>query len=240
MKRLISVSVISLLISSAPAMAADRSSFFNTDDELWRTANDAKNLTWISEGGNPGGFLEAEDISDGRIWYFKTPESWAGDWRNYKKLSFDLKQSSSTSPIVLDDVIVIGKNGNRLTWKGERPPSTSWTSYTLPLDNTTFKVTQRKFNGVMRNVQEVLIRGEFIGGYDKAGLDNVVLSETPAVVKGTVEGMGRYQIKCANKTTNQVIKKTGLVKLDWNCEALGLKVNDGDIISINIYGKAAK
>jgi len=239
MKRMMYSALLGFLIHAAPA-TADLTATFDSDQEDWQTSGDAYPANWKPEDGNPGGYIEGIYMSDGRTWYFVSPESWAGDWRIYRNLSFDLRQTGSGGGFVEQDLIVIGKTGNQLTWKGEREPSASWTSYTLSLDPATFKTTQAKYDTVMKNVAQIMIRGEFIGGSDTGGLDNVSLSETPANIHGTIQGFGRYSLVCKNNTTRQTVTLSGSVKLDWNCEAMGLVVRDGDSILISLKGNAAK
>ncbi|MFI3119176.1 MAG: laminin B domain-containing protein [Methylococcaceae bacterium] len=239
MKQLFLVSVFAILINS-PIVQADLVSTFDTDQEEWRFENDVKPLVWRSEGGNPAGFLEGEDIGDGRTWYFVTPDSWKGDWSIYKKLSFDLKQVGNGSGFQDDDLIIVGKNGQSLYWKGERDPAENWTFYSISLDPSTFKVTKAKYNSIIKNVDKVMIRGEFISGNDVGGIDNVIVSESPDTIHGTTLGLGRYNISCQNTKTHQIVKVTSIVKLDWDCEAMGLIVNDGDGVSISIKGNATK
>ncbi|MDP2902478.1 MAG: laminin B domain-containing protein [Methylovulum sp.] len=239
MKQLFLASVFGILINS-PTVQADLASAFDSDQEGWRFANDVYPLVWKSEGGNPGGFIEGEDIGDGRTWYFVSPESWKGDWSKYKKLSFDLKQVGNGSGFDSDDLIIVGNNGQSLFWKGEREPAENWTSYSISLDPSTFKATRAKYNSIIKNIDKIMIRGEFISGNDIGGLDNVGVSETPEAVHGSTLGLGRYNVVCQNTKTHQAVKLAGNVKLDWDCEAMGLIVNDGDPVSITIKGNAAK
>lgn len=239
MKTTLFVGFICLLTNSVPALA-DLASTFNSGKENWRTAGDAGAINWKAQGGNPAGYIEATDLGRGITWYFMSPASWTGNWLKYKNLSFDLKQVGTGNDWSDKDLIIVGKNGKKLSWQGERGPSAAWSFYSISLNPKTFKTTQANYDSIMANVDRILIRGEFIEGNDVGGLDNVRLSETSSQVKGTVYGFGAYVLTCKNITTGITKVISNNVKLDWDCEKSGLVVRDGDSISVTLKGNATK
>ena len=232
--------VTALWLACSAQVHAELASTFDSGKEGWRGAGDLASLKAKSAGGNPGGYLEGVDQSSGDTWYFVSPKTWMGDWREYKTLGFDLKQIGNGSGFDAEDVIIVGANGKTLTWMAQREPSASWTHYSLPLSPLLFRATQADFDGVMKKVSKVMIRGEFISGSDTGGIDNVVLTDAAPEVKGSVDGLGQYEIRCDNLTTQESQTVSEVVKPDWNCEQMGLTVNDGDVISITITGPAVK
>src|SRR6056297_1810971 len=91
--------ICSILIAS-PCAAAHAgppiaiASTFDTDSEGWSTDKDARNFRWESSGGNPGGFIAADDIGTGQYWRFAAPNDYLGDLSAYygQTLSYQLKQ----------------------------------------------------------------------------------------------------------------------------------------------------
>ncbi len=228
------------LLAVATANAADLVSTFDNGKENWRRANDANPITWMLVGGNPDGHIEVVDDVSGETWYFVSPTSWAGDWSSYKNLSFDLRQFGTGETYMDKDVIIVGNNGKKLVWQGNRIPSDRWTSFSLSLEPNTFKVGQAHFDSVMASVKKLMIRGEYINGDDVGGLDNVVLSEASTEVQGTLKGWGKYTLTCENTTTTQIVTLVDQVTLDWNCEQAGLTINDGDTVTVTISGPLSK
>ncbi len=156
-------------------------STFDTDDEDWRPYDDVT-LTWKPTGGNPGGYLFGDDWADGRTYRFATPLSWAGDWRAFNKLSFDLKFFSGSSTATEDVVTIRGANGRSMSWQAKAPTS-SWTHYEIGLYPASFGVDQSTFDGIMAHVTEMLILGEYVYGDESEGLDNVILSsDAPNII----------------------------------------------------------
>ena len=157
-------------------------STFDNDAEGWRPANDVT-LSWQNTGGNPGGFLQGNDWADGRSWYFVSPVSWEGNWSQYINgtLSFDLKLIDTGGGNLVDDnndVIIYGYNGGALYYRDDgNYPASTWTQYKIILNAATFEVSEDYFIGVMSDVKELWIRGEFTDGYDIEGLDNVTIKE---------------------------------------------------------------
>ena len=159
---------------------ANLQSTFDASMEGWRGANDVT-LSWKSTEGNPDGFLQGNDWSDGRYWYFVSPLAWSGDWSLYigGELSFDLKiiDSGNGNYFNTHEIIIKSDNGN-LYWDGNHPTG-SWTHYELLLEPSTFGVVEADFLNVMNEVEELWIRGEYTYGHDIEGLDNVSINAVP-------------------------------------------------------------
>lgn len=160
-------------------------STFDSSNEGWRPGNDAS-LSWQSEGGNPSGFLQGDDLGDGRQWYYISPESWSGDWTSYVggKLSFDLRLISTGGgeEFSADILRIYGSNGNFVSWSGT-PPRGSWTHYEVDLTPSVFGISDTEFREIMGDVSEIWIRGEYTYKHDVEGLDNVMVT-VPMVLPG--------------------------------------------------------
>ena len=134
-------------------------------------------------GGNPGGHLTADDDVQGGVWYWQAPQKYHGNFAGAygKTLTFDLKQSGTNDQFDSVDVILSG-GGIILTLDSLSNPGTSWTGYTVTLDesagwsNGGAAATRADVEAVLSSLDDLQIRGEYINGPDTGGLDNVVLN----------------------------------------------------------------
>lgn len=166
-------------------------STFNEGTEGWTVTGDAQSgevePNHVPEGGNPGGYLEADDDTAGGVWYWNASSEYLGDKSDYSggSLSFDLKQSSTSSQFDSPDVI-IERNETRLGYdfgNSSAHPRTNWTSYEIDLTRedwtnleTDEPATQEEFSTVLSELEALSIRGEYVTGSDTGGIDNVELS----------------------------------------------------------------
>lgn len=161
---------------------------FNTSDEGWNTFNDVSDSAFLASGGNPGGFFYAVDAVTGAWWYFNAPSKFIGDLSSTynKTLRFDMKQNPAGTDNSQPDVVLIG-NGVQLNYDFPRNPRTNFTGFGLILNETTgwkkqttgLAPSQAEMQNVLANVTALRIRGEFTGGADSAGIDNIILSKIP-------------------------------------------------------------
>ena len=162
-------------------------STFDSSDEGWTTLGDATGRTRVTTGGNPGGFMQASDQSLGVGWSWRAPQKFTGNHTPAYggSLAFDLKQSSTTDPILgaVDDVVLKGA-GLTLVFNTPNDPGTDWTHYEIPLLETAGwhlgtlagrTPTQAEMRLVLGSITELQIRGEYRNGPDTGGLDNVAL-----------------------------------------------------------------
>lgn len=165
-----------------PVFTENLISSFDTDLDDWRGGGDV-NPSWVETGGNPGGYLRGVNDGGG-VWHFATPESWSGDWTQYRSLQFDHVILSGANSMWTDDTFYIeGANGSTLGWKGPEPTDV-WTHFAVDLSPATFDVTPEEYDAVMSNVVELRVRGEYVNGPDSEGLDNVFLSKSPLQGEG--------------------------------------------------------
>ena len=110
----------------------DLTSTFDTSAEAWRSSNTATNIAWQNSGGNPDGYLEGQGTND--LWYFISPAAWAGDWRGYRTLKFDLAITSRHYADIerTNLVVIVGTNGAAMSWTADTPLWT-WTHYEVSL-----------------------------------------------------------------------------------------------------------
>jgi hypothetical protein len=165
--------------------AAYAHSIFETGDEAWQLAGDTDTQpVRESSGGNPGGHICGTDEVGGDIWYFVAPQKFLGDVSEVygARLTFDLKQSSIFNQIRGRDVVLNG-GGLSIVHNMRAPPGTDWTPYSVTLvesgsgwarDEAGFPAAvEADIRTVLRNLNALRIRGEYVDGSDSACLDNV-------------------------------------------------------------------
>jgi len=163
----------------------DFTSGFDTDGQGWRKGGENGGAWTILAAvpeyrtdGNPGGCIAAEDNFSITNWL--SPEAWAGDWRGYESVAFDLKIITGTALLVPGTMLsIISVHGVLSQPVAQAPALGQWNHYEFALTPQAFGVTQEQFDRVMRDVVVVGIRSEWINGAEKEALDNVRLSKAP-------------------------------------------------------------
>jgi len=145
---------------------------FDAGNEGW-TAFDNAAGTWLPTNGFSGGAFQSRDNGSGTA-RFHSPETWVGDWRNFKTLRFFL----------LPETVTIAGYATTLsisTWDGRSLQLTlpkalgSWTPYTVDLTPGTFGVSTNDFEAIMSDVAGLWILADLTGSADATLLDDVML-----------------------------------------------------------------
>jgi hypothetical protein len=173
-----------------PGGSDDVVSTFDTGNDGWIVIGDAQGGSatpdWHATGGNPGGYVSADDDVLGGTWYWSAPPAFLGDRSGAygNALRFELRQSNTSSPFENREFILRGA-GLELYYDFDfsMHPGTDWTPYAIPLtagggwlvDGTGVAPTEAEFLSVLGDLEELLIRGEYRSGADTGSLDNVVL-----------------------------------------------------------------
>ena len=165
-------------------------STFDNGHENWLVSGDAESglPNYSTDGGNPGGFIYAEDKAVGGVWYWFAPEKFYGNRSSYygQHLSFELKQSATKDQFDDDDIILVaGKM--QLVYKTAKNPGLQWTSYKVVLGesagwinkNTGKDATKEEIYNVLAHLNGLYIRGEYVVGDDVGSLDNVHFGQLP-------------------------------------------------------------
>ena len=172
-------------ILSTVAARADVVSTFDTGAQGW-TANDAVGhdytAAWVSTGGNPGGFLSGnEDDPNGGTGYFIAPSAYNGNLSQYLggTLSYQINVIAGTE--YFDDVdVMISSGSSTASWSSHvNPVGDGWATFTVQLNQANFG---SDIASILANVTSFQIRGEFIGGPEEEGLDNVSLTAATSAV----------------------------------------------------------
>jgi len=179
---------------SGSAGASIVQSTFDSDKEGWKVFGDATSSepTYVATGGNPGGYLLANDRAVGGIWYWKAPAKFMGNHSGAygDTLSYDLRQTPTSSQINRVDIFLVG-GGITLVYDTSYNPGLNWTPYSIGLTETAgwdigslggAAPTQAQMQQVLGNITDLQIRGEFVNGNDTGRLDNVVMTPEPATL----------------------------------------------------------
>jgi hypothetical protein len=178
--------------SPAGPEALPISSSFLTNDEGWSVVGDG-NMFYSPTGGNPGntGYIFAIDRVEGDNFYFVAPARYHGNMSAAygRYLTFDLVwvETAPSEPKVLGSDIIMTGGGLTVTTNLASPPNNTWTPYAIPLDpsggwvrqGTQTPATAAEIQTVLGSLQQLRIRGEFRGGPEQGGLDNVRFGATP-------------------------------------------------------------
>jgi len=122
-------------------------STFDTGDEGWWIYGDGTNFTYHASGGNPGGFISANDQGLNETWFFVSPDTWAGNWSSFlgDTIYFDLKLISGDTNryySAVDVIIDTEGTGHYAAWSsGIDPELGSWTHYEVRLSESNFQIT---------------------------------------------------------------------------------------------------
>ncbi|MFG0246875.1 MAG: laminin B domain-containing protein [Phycisphaerales bacterium JB052] len=156
---------------------------FDTDSEGWSTDKDARDFRWEATGGNPGGFIAADDIGSGEYWRFAAPSAYLGDRSSSYgfALSYELKQLGTVGTVTNQNDIEIVGSGMTLSYQFAVAPGGEWTAFSVDLvPGVGWMVgsdpaSEAQIRSVLSDVTGLSIRGEYRVGADSCGLDNFVL-----------------------------------------------------------------
>lgn len=183
-----------------------------TNGQVW-SAVPMANLSWISSGGNPGGYFQHVDPNDSQTSYWTAPSTYLGNRSTAYggTLSFDLKQSPTG---LLDrlDLIMQGSNMT-IVLNTSYNPRSIWTRYHVLLtENGGWHVTtsngptptQAEMQQVLSSIVALRIRAEYRSGDETDAIDNVILrgpsSECPSSTFDT-DGEGWWTLLDSNTPT---------------------------------------
>lgn len=189
---LIFVATASALSTSQSTADVIATSDFSSNSDGWLLSGDPVNVapTYVTTGGNPGGYIRGTDAVLNNTWYFDAPAKFRGDVSSSYgfTLTFDQRANGfGNAPFSWDDIILTSP-GLSLFYDitAPMPQVVAWTGYSVPLaEGPGWSVgslgaggvpTQAQFMQVLSNLTSMRIRGEFFSGIDIGELDNVVLN----------------------------------------------------------------
>ncbi|MBC3788257.1 laminin B domain-containing protein [Spirosoma utsteinense] len=154
---------------------------FDTDMQGWGVSEGGIG-SFSATGGHPGGYLAGEDRTTGDWYYIASPAFLDVVRGGYgKTLRFELKQSAIDSVYSVPDDVILTDGTTTLTVDNAYSPARTWTYYAVRLDELSgwkkgkSAATRAEIRAVLQNLTALWIRGEFRGGPDQGGLDNVAV-----------------------------------------------------------------
>ena len=158
---------------------------FETPTDAWRiTDNGTQTAAKFQEtGGRPGGWLQLNDTSGGRM-AIVLPKEWHAELKpgNRTVLSFDARtvDRKNGRPHEAFGLVEITGAGKTLTADAAGPkpivPGVSWTTYSLTLDARTFRVSEPEWQRILSDLTQIIIRLEaYAGANEIMGVDNISL-----------------------------------------------------------------
>ncbi len=154
-----------------------RSTFTTGTTEEWTVVDDA-NLAVVDEG-RPSWALKGNDTQAGQYWKVASPPSWAGDWRNFTEIRFDMKWTSTSTNVTSGAILTLfGSGGQVVEWTAV-PARDVWQHYVVPLTPAAFGVDSNYLAGVLGHVTKIWLWGEFNSGDDQTWFDNITVATGP-------------------------------------------------------------
>lgn len=169
--------------ASTEAKLASR---FSADAEGWTVTGDPVSSipAYLSDDGNPGGFIRATDSGTGGIMYWSAPAKFLGNQASTYggQLGFDLRYTTDGFPFDASDVILKG-GGVRLTYDMAKNPAHQWRHFKVPLTESGWffgaqPATETQMRAALGGLGTLLIRAEYTSGTDVEDLDNVTLKSS--------------------------------------------------------------
>lgn len=189
--------VLTLSASTVSAIPIGTQVFstFDTDAEGWTCINDcsATSPMFNPIGGNPGGFISAQDLARGDVVYFDAPAKFLGDQSavfGNGFLQFDLQLDPKGGGIFFTHDVFLSDGVSDLFARvvfPAPPMPPEWMTYSVGFGSGIWRVnsgagplaTDTELLGVLSNLTALQIRGEFSVQRDITGLDNVFLVAVP-------------------------------------------------------------
>jgi hypothetical protein len=162
----------------APAHAALIQSTFDTGLDGW-TVIDGVTYTWVSSGGNSGGYLQATDTASTDMLAVAASPKFTGNLSSFNggTLSFDarliaLKQSANTYPGFGRVTLWSGATSYMIDLASS-PITSSWLTYSATFDYLTWGLSKTAWLSFISNITKITINLETHSGpYEVVGLDN--------------------------------------------------------------------
>ena len=197
MRRQITLTLLLGVLGTASSASAQTSTF-SANSEGWLvgdffTTTGGTAPTWVSNGGNPGGFIRTGDLYAWNAYW--APAAFLGNKSSFYggSLSLDTQVLSSDG---LEYPEVVLSDGTIQIQYMTLPPTTSWSTFVFPLTEAGWQiadasgnpgpaVTQSQFQQVLANLQFVHVDADWQVGTDQVDLDNFAM--TAAAVTPTPE-----------------------------------------------------
>ncbi|MBN2173920.1 MAG: hypothetical protein JW731_07305 [Bacteroidales bacterium] len=160
---------------------------FETNIEGWYSEGDG-DYEWEIGTGTPGNNFRVNDDATGDINLSYAPAKFLGNWSNTTAgdfLSADIFLHQISGGYANGNFVfqIEGPGGKAKALEGTNPnPFDAWITYSVNMDPAEWNVLEGTWSGILQQVNELIVRMEYINGDEWNRLDNVILSFTPVVI----------------------------------------------------------
>jgi PKD repeat protein len=177
---------ISFVLAMIAAQAQIISNFEGGDTDNWHSEGDG-DYYWEDATGNPGACFRVDDDATGDWNNAFAPVKFLGNWSaanttDYVTADIFLHPVATSYGSNIFVFQISGPGGTAKAFIGSQPPFDTWTTYTAYLDPANWTMVSGDWNLLLDQVNELIVRAEYISGDEFNRIDNVELSFTPVVI----------------------------------------------------------
>ena len=175
---------IAALLAASSTASAPLLNGFDAGLEGWTVSGDNTHQ-WQAVGGNPGGYLDVNDLAVGLRNRALAPPSWLGDWSALgagDTLSVDVYVRLITGSVSPPNYMFVleGPGGRAVAVPSPNPPNLTWSNWSVSLSSADWTMQSGTWAALLSDVQIVQFGAEFVDGEEETRLDNMYLSEAPS------------------------------------------------------------
>ena len=180
------LSMTFVLIIATLSGFAQVTSTFDTNTDNWHSEGDG-DYYWEAATGNPGGCFRVDDDATGDWNNAFAPVKFLGNWSSASASDFvsanvfvhQINGSYSVGTYVFK---IKGPGGEATAFANIQPPLDVWNTYTANLDPANWTMVSGTWSLLLEQVNELVVRVEYINGDEYDRIDNIQLSFTPVVI----------------------------------------------------------
>lgn len=165
---------------------AQVTTYFESSTDGWHSEGDG-DYYWEAGTGNPGGCFRVDDDATGDWNSAFAPVEYLGNWSSATTSDFvsanvyvhDISGSYTTSTYVFR---IKGPGGEAKAFPEVQPPLEVWNTYTINMNPSNWTMMSGTWTALLEQVNEFVVRAEYLYGDEYVRIDNVQLSFTPVVI----------------------------------------------------------
>ena len=214
--------ILFAVVSGGVAVAANVNSAFETGLDGWTLVGNGA-LSHQSSDGNPGGFAFWRDIAgpNGDGWAV-APAKFLGSWSSFTNngvVRWDHRIINPDGTTIQNGRTEIRGPGGSAYYQSPTQMNSNWTTFSVPLKQSSWSLTSGTWTGLMNNVTNLRIRLEAVwgSGSDTDGIDNVLVGTTNNIgpVEVNIATAVEIYFNSVSNATHQVQMCTNLFSPDW-------------------------
>ena len=175
------ISIIATLSGFAQVIST-----FDTNTDNWHSEGDG-DYYWEAATGNPGGCFRVDDDATGDWNNGFAPVKFLGNWSSatvsdYVSANVFVHQINGSYGAGTYVFKIKGPGGEAKAFPDVQPPLDVWNTYTGLYGSCKLDTHFRNLDGLLAQVNELVVRVEYINGDEYDRIDNIQLSFTPVVI----------------------------------------------------------